>query len=178
MKDEVIGFMDQSSPQTTSNTVRLWSFSRPTIEKDTKKYKSNAFGFYAIRGKSVIDFPEHSKKEDVMAFLEKIRSNNPRDRIMIILDNFRSHHAGKVQEKAVELDIDLIFIPPYSPDLNPIEFIWKSIKRIVSGSFINSRESMCGLIENAFSLLSKSPSYAKSWVMKFLPVEYQELING
>jgi hypothetical protein len=38
LKDEVIGFMDQSYPQTTSNTVRLWSFCRPTITKDTGKY--------------------------------------------------------------------------------------------------------------------------------------------
>ena len=50
--------MDQSSPQTTSNTVRMWSFFRPTIVKDTKKYKSNTFGFYAVKGNSVIDFPE------------------------------------------------------------------------------------------------------------------------
>ncbi|MGC8630770.1 MAG: hypothetical protein ACP5T1_07310 [Thermoplasmata archaeon] len=44
------------SPQTTSNTVRMWSFFRPTIVEDTKKYKSNTFGFYAGKGNSVIDF--------------------------------------------------------------------------------------------------------------------------
>ncbi len=59
LKDEVIGFMDQSSPQTTANTVRMWSFSKPTTFKDTKKYKSKTFGFYTVRGNAVIDFPEH-----------------------------------------------------------------------------------------------------------------------
>jgi transposase len=173
-----MGFMDQSSPQTTANTVRMWSFSRPTITKDTKKYKSNTFGFYAVKGNTVIDFPEHSRKEDVVAFLERIRLYNPVGRIMIILDNFKSHHALKVAEKAIELDIDLIFLPPCSPDLNPIEYIWKAIKRIISGSFIISRESMCNIIESAFSLLSKSMSYAKSWIIKFLPFDIQLFNKG
>ena len=170
--------MDQSSPQTISNTVRLWSFCRPTITKDTRKYKSNTFGFYTLRGNSVIDFPEHSRKEDVISFLEKIRLNNPKGRIMIILDNFKSHHAIKVAERASDLGVDLIFLPPYSPDLNPIEFIWKSIRRIVSKSFVDSKESMCSIIENAFSSFSKSKGYAKSWASKFLPLDIQSLING
>ena len=36
MNEEVIiGFMDESSPQTTANTQRLWSFGKPTIYKNT-----------------------------------------------------------------------------------------------------------------------------------------------
>ena len=81
-------------------------------------------------------------------------------------------------ERALELGIDLIFLPPYSPDLNPIEFMWKSIKRIISRSFINSRESMFHLIENAFLSLSKLKSYAKSWMSRFLPLDVQSVING
>ncbi|MCL6002412.1 MAG: transposase [Thermoplasmatales archaeon] len=131
MNDEVMGFMDQSSPQTTANAVRMWSFSKPTITKDTKKYKSNTFGFYAVKGNSVIDFPEHSRNDITSSFLERIRFYNPVGRIMIVLDNFKSHHALKVAQKAIELGIDLIFLPPYSPDLNLIEYIWKAIKRII-----------------------------------------------
>jgi transposase len=126
-----MGFMDQSSPQTTANAVRMWSFSKPTITKDTKKYKSNTFGFYAVKGNSVIDFPEHSRNDITSSFLERIRFYNPVGRIMIVLDNFKSHHALKVAQKAIELGIDLIFLPPYSPDLNLIEYIWKAIKRII-----------------------------------------------
>ena len=74
-----------------------------------------------------MDFPEHSRKEDVTAFLEKIRLGNPDSRIMIVLGNFKSHHALKVAERALELGIDLISLPLYSPDLNSIKFIWKSI---------------------------------------------------
>lgn len=85
--------MDENSLKTTANTVRLWSSTKPEIKKDTNKYKSNSFGFYAIRGNSVIDFPEHSKKENVMQFPDKIRSCNPNGRALIIIDNLKSHHA-------------------------------------------------------------------------------------
>ncbi len=42
---------------------------------------------------------------------------------MIILDYFRSHHARLTTETAKKLNIELVFIPPYSPHLNPIEYI-------------------------------------------------------
>ena len=50
---------------------------------------------------------------------------------MVILDNFRTHHAKKVREEAEKLNISLVYLPPYSPDLNPIENVWKSVKRVV-----------------------------------------------
>ena len=39
--DVIIGFMDESSPQTTANTQRPWSFGKPTIYKNTDKIKAN-----------------------------------------------------------------------------------------------------------------------------------------
>jgi hypothetical protein len=69
--------MDESSPQTTANTQRLWSFGKPIIHKNTDKIKANAFGCYLLNGASVIDFKEHSKKEDVSEFLITIRQKNP-----------------------------------------------------------------------------------------------------
>ena len=98
---------------------------KPSITKNTTRLKANTMGFYAIKGQSTIDFKEHSRKEDITAFLKQIRTVNPYGRIMIILDNFRSHHTKLTTETAKKLNIDLIFLPPYSPDLNPIEFSGK-----------------------------------------------------
>jgi hypothetical protein len=47
------------------------SFLKPKICKNTTKYKANAFGFYALNGASVIDFKEHSKKEDICDFFQE-----------------------------------------------------------------------------------------------------------
>ena len=124
----VIGFLDETSPQTIANTQRFWSSGHPTLVKNTTKFRANTFGFYSINGCSVLEFHEHSKKEDVCEFLQSIRKMNPDVDLVIILDNFRSHHAIMTREYAEQNRINLVFLPPYSPDLNPIEYIWKSIK--------------------------------------------------
>jgi len=48
------------------------------------------------------------------------------------LDNARIHHAKAVKVTAEELNIYFIYLPPYSPDLNPIEYGWKDLKRELS----------------------------------------------
>lgn len=136
--------------------------------KNTTPLKANTFGFYAIKGPSTIDFKEHSRKEDITEFLKLIRAINPYGRIMIILDNFRSHHSKLATKTAKKLKIDLVFLPPYSPDLNPIEFIWKSIKRELSTLFLETLEQMRETIEKYFRKFAKSNSYANKWIKKFL----------
>ena len=113
-------------------------------------FQERLFGFYVINGCSVLEFHEHSKKEDVCEFLQSIRKMNPDVDLVIILDNFRSHHAIKTQEYAEENRTDLVFLPLYSPDLNPIEFIWKSTKRIISRTFIRDLDHLKQIILDAF----------------------------
>jgi putative transposase len=166
--DFIIGFLDETSPQTAANTQRLWSFTKPVIKKNTAKIRANTFGFYALNGESQIAFKEDSKKQSVCNFLEQIRDANPGKDIVVILDNFRSHWAKKTREKALELNIFLVFLPPYSPDLNPIEFIWKSIRRHISPLFIDSKEMFFDTIQGVFSTLAKSLSFAAGWIDEYL----------
>lgn len=135
--------------------------------KNMDYIKSNAFAFYSINGSNVIDFMESSKAENVCEFLVKIAEQNPGKRIILVLDNSRSHHADKTVKKARELKITLVFLPPYSPDLNPVEFIWKTIKREVSVRFIQSKEHLRNIIKNEFMKVEKSLSFAKKWIETF-----------
>jgi putative transposase len=73
-------------------------------------------------------------------------------------------------------NVELVFLPAYSPDLNPIEFIWKTIKRRVSESLISSTDYLKGVISNSWKDESKSMGYAKSWIKQFTPwLGYREL---
>lgn len=173
-KEEIaIGFIDETSPQNTSNTVRVWSFGKPKCIKNTTKFKTNTIGFYAIKGESVKDFMVDSKKESVASFLEEIRKANQKYKaIVVVLDNFRSHTSKLVKDKAKELGIYLVFLPRYSPDLNPIEYIWKSIKRTLSKEFIKHIEHMKEHITRQWNTLSKRLSFAKAWISKFLSGDY------
>jgi putative transposase len=167
-QNTVIGFLDETSPQTTANTQRLWSFGKPTICKNTTKIRANAFGFYALNGISAIDFEPNSKKESVCDFLETIWKANIGKNIILILDNFSSHKAKSTRKFAEDHGINLIYLPPYSPDLNPIEFIWKSIKREVSCKFIRDVDHMKNIILENFYRFSAKRSFAANWIEVFL----------
>jgi putative transposase len=108
-------------------------------------------------------------------FSRKIRFCNPEKQIVLILDNFRSHRARDSVKCAEECSITLIFLPPYSPDLNPIEFIWKSIKRVISHSFIKDLGHMKKIILENFLNFASQLSFAKGWMEKFLKEEISSI---
>lgn len=168
--DTVIGFMDESSPQTTDNKQRVWSFGKPTKQKNTTKYRANTFGFYPINGNETIEFYENSKSPSVCDFLHKIKDANPHKNIVVIWDNARQHIAGWTRKFAKVLGITLVFLPKYSPDLDPIEFVWKSVRRKVSQiSFIRNEWSFKESIRTAFHRFAKSKSFMAGWLVKFHP---------
>lgn len=72
----------------------------------------------------MLEFSKNNKKENFVMFLEKVREKKTfTGRIVIILDHLRTHHTSIVKENAEELNILLLYLPLYSPDLNPIEFV-------------------------------------------------------
>jgi transposase len=173
----VVGFLDECSPQTCANSVRVYSFGKATIVKDTQKYRANTIGFYAPYGVSIAEFMDNSRKESVCSFLEDVRKSNPKAKIMLILDNFPSHKACVTRQKADELGISLTFLPPHSPDLNPIEQLWRCLKREVSMAFYRSESEFLLIIQKAFSQLSRRISFATNWFQKFLPQRFNQLCS-
>jgi transposase len=169
LDDIAIGFVDESSPQLTANTVRVWSFGQPKVRENTQKMKANTVGFYSLKGKSVREFTLDSKAASFAGFLEKVREENSKYKaVIVVLDNFPTHKSKSVREKAEEMGIYLVYLPPYSPDLNPIEFIWKSIRRVISLSFVKCTDGLKQIVGYSFDALSRSLSFARSWVEKVL----------
>lgn len=162
-----MGFVDQMAVEANYNSSRMWGFIRPVKEVATY-LMAKVTGFYTINGHDVLEFPENNKKENFIIFLEKVREKNPFGRIIMILDNFKTHKAFIVKEKAEELNIRLIYLPPYSPDLNPIEFIWKSVKRVLSTISPLFKEELETLIQKSFYNLTKSLSFAKYWIKSYI----------
>jgi transposase len=177
-KEIALGFLDETSPQLTANTVRVWHFGKGESVKDTAKRKANTIGFYAVAGHSVHDFLYSSTAESIAEFLPKIRKANAEyGVVVVVLDNFTSHHAAALQQAAEDNDILLVYLPPYSPDLNPIEFVWKSIKRVISVRFIGSIDEMQQVITTAWSDAVQRRSFGKSWIERFVGsvISYNEI---
>lgn len=176
-KDVAIGFLDEARPQNKANSARVWSVDKPHKQTNTQKFTVNTVGFYAIEGQSVLGFLEETKQEPLASFLREIRqANEAYEYIILILDNYKVHHTAILETAAFDLGILLVFLPPYSPDLNPIEFIWKSVKRVISKVFIQTEAELLPFIFGSFQKFSKSLGFAWSWIQEFLPKEYKNNI--
>jgi transposase len=49
---------------------------------------------------------------------------------VLVMDNLRTHHIVIAKEMLKDAGIELIFLPPYSPDFNPIEEVWSVVKSV------------------------------------------------
>ena len=173
----VWGFQDESARGISTRAARLWSIGKPVRRINSDRVNANIFGFYAVRGSSVAYFPEHSKAPDMCSFLDAVREANGDRKIVMILDNGPVHHTKNVGEHAKELGIELIFLPPYSPQFNPIELIWKSIKRTVSGMFILERCHLIDVVKECFIQETRKISYIASWQTTFF-IDHNSKILG
>ncbi len=59
---------------------------------------------------------------------------------IVILDNASFHKGGKIEELIKSAGCDLIYLPPYSPDLNPIERCWARLKNYIRQALVRGEE--------------------------------------
>ena len=94
------------------------------------------FGAVRLRdGKFLaIQEPNQFDAKTTWSFYRQLRRVSRRSgrRVVVIVDNARFHHARMHREwRELQVpDFQLLFLPPYSPDLNPIERIWKLVRRL------------------------------------------------
>ena len=138
--------------------------------KEGKKRSKSIFGFIALNGNDVVMLSD-LQSDDMIDFLELIRKQNPDRPLCIVLDNARIHHAKAVKVTAEEFNIYFIYLPPYSPDLNPIEFGWKDLKGELSGilDFDEMFERSESIALELFG--ERKYSYSRYWVNEFISAE-------
>jgi transposase len=104
------------------------------LRQNTGRKRININGAFCFHNQTVI-YREDDRinAESCIALLTDIRAQHTADiRIKIVLDNARYNYATLVRTYAEENNIDLVFLPPYSPNLNLIERLWGRLKRIVT----------------------------------------------
>ncbi|MCS7307480.1 MAG: IS630 family transposase, partial [Aquificaceae bacterium] len=163
-----IGFLDETHPQSRANTQRVWAFGKVKIVKNTDRHRINAFGYYAYKGNSCLIFGEDATSDSVCKALEEIRRvNKDKKVVIVVLDNFTSHRSSKVKESAERLGIVLVYLPPYGSDLNPIEQVWRVVKRAISVRFERHMDSLRDVFREAYESAVSCLSFCKSFSENF-----------
>ena len=72
-------------------------------------------------------------REVFEAYLERVLAPSLRPGQVVVMDNLSSHKAARVRELIEERGCELMYLPPYSPDLNPIEEAFAKLKALLCG---------------------------------------------
>ncbi len=137
----VVVYQDEVHFQVTTSVTRKWvpKGSKPQV-KSAPGRKSVAYSGYVVpkTGELLVTKPSRFNYETVIqSFRDFIQSYPTQKRIYLVLDNAPWHKKAVrlVQSEALEEykdirdKLSLIFLPPYSPDLNPIEQCWRITRR-------------------------------------------------
>jgi transposase len=129
----------------------LWSKVRVFVRTPSGRQRYNVLdAFNAITQTMVtVTNTSYINSPSVIELLGKLRLLHPGRPINVILDNAAYQRCYAVRGQAVLLDIELIFLPSYSPNLNLIERYWKFVKKkCLYNRFHGDFESFCKNIDD------------------------------
>ncbi len=111
----------------------LWCFMRLSVRAPSGRKRWNVLGaLNAVTHElETVVNETYITSEEVCLLLCKIAAKHSGETITWVLDNARYQRCAKVMECAAEVGIELLFLPPYSPNLNLIERIWGFVKDTV-----------------------------------------------
>lgn len=109
----------------------LWSFTRVFIKAPAGRQRFNVLGALNALTHELITVTNDTyiTAESLCALLEKLAALNLTIPISVFLDNARYQKCALVQATAARLNIELCYLPTYSPNLNLIERVWKFVKK-------------------------------------------------
>jgi transposase len=129
----------------------LWSKFRVFVQTPSGRQRYNVLGaFHAITQTMVsVTNTTYINSSSVMELLGKLRLLHPGREIKMILDNASYQRNYWVRWYAALLDIELVFLPSYSPNLNLIERYWKFVKKkCLYNRFYEDFDSFCRSIDD------------------------------
>ena len=95
-------------------------------------------------------------KPDFVTFLRDTLFPRMRRGQTLVMDNLRAHHSKEVRELAALHGIYLVFVPAYSPDMNPIEHAWSKIKGLLRSTAARTTKAVLNAIDVASELVTSS----------------------
>ncbi|MFN0132746.1 MAG: IS630 family transposase [Phycisphaerales bacterium] len=113
-----------------------------------------ALGVRGVRCSTVVDGAINRDVFD--AFIDQVLMPQLRPGDVVILDNLSSHKSEHARRVIESRGAKLVFLPPYSPDLNPIEMVFSKIKQLLRSLECRTRETLWNRIQSVIDTVTAS----------------------
>jgi transposase len=105
-----------------------------------------ALGMGGVRCSMTVDGAVNA--EIFEAFVEKVLVPELGEGDVVVMDNLSSHKRPRTRELITSAKAQLLYLPPYSPDLNPIEMVFAKIKQLLRGLACRSRDALWSAMQS------------------------------
>jgi transposase len=96
-----------------------------------------------------------------LAFVQQVLCPALKPGDVVVMDNLSSHKAAAVRLSIEKVGAELLYLPPYSPDMNPIEKAWAKLKELLRAAQARTREVLEQAVADALKCIT--PDNAKAW---------------
>lgn len=113
-----------------------------------------ALGVEGVRCSAVIDGAVNAAAFE--AFVEQVLAPTLRPGDVVVLDNLSSHKSARTRASIEAAGAELVFLPPYSPDLNPIEMVFAKVKQALRSLACRTQRALWDSIQPVLDTVTPS----------------------
>lgn len=165
-----IFFSDEAGIRSDGVLGKTWGEKgkRTVLQTSGQRQSINAISFISSSGAFWYDL--YSGKFTADLFIEKLKCflKGRRKPVILIIDGHPTHKAKKLKEFIEKLDgkLQIFFLPGYSPDLNPDEYVWGYLKKNgTSKTPLRKNEALKERVQNDLSAMKKNKTLIMSFFM-------------
>ena len=155
----------------------LYSLTVRYVKSASGRKRFNVLGALNAISHELVTISNHTyiNAGSVCELLEKLHQLYRDLPIVLVMDNARYQKCQLVLEKAQSLNIQIIFLPPYSPNLNLIERLWKFVKKdVLYNKHYNDYDQFCQAI---LDCLDQTHTTHKPTLETLLTLKFQTFEN-
>jgi len=160
-------FADESGVRSDYHKGTTWApkGETPLVEATGRRFSLNMLSAISPSAKMRFMLNEGTTTAKVfIEFLKRLLIGEEKP-VFLIVDGHPAHKSKKVSDfvSSTEGKLQLFFLPPYAPQLNPDEVVWVHVKRSISRRLVQSKEHMKELALSALHRIQKLPELIKSF---------------
>lgn len=163
-----IFFLDEAGVRSDSTLGRTWAPRGRTPEVRTSGQRQQVNAVSAVNELGAFWFEVYTGKLNAHAFVQFLQRflRYRRRPIILVVDGHPSHRAKSVAKFVQETKgrLELHFLPPYAPDLNPDEFVWANLRQHgTSKTPLRKNESLRARVEYDLASIQSRPHLVRSF---------------
>ena len=157
--DTILLSQDESRFASESNRITSWSTKGTSISYSGYRYGTslNCFGSFNLHtGHLISSFHDTGNALTTVEHFKIVREHYGDKPIAYFIDNASWHKTKKVREYCDENNITLLFLPPYSPEYNPIERVWGYLKSKVKNVYFSTAKKFVSFVSDLLQNINKT----------------------